>query len=108
LEVPELELDVGPYALGGRFTTVEGLLIAVKEQLTSQGTMFIDSADHEAKNRVSKFVAELNMVLEGNKEITLVLDDPAGNSYVQVKSLIEDSSMMQFAVIIPDVPVLKG
>ncbi|XP_021920026.1 zinc finger protein ZPR1 isoform X2 [Zootermopsis nevadensis] len=83
LEVPELELSVGPYALGGRFTTVEGLLVAVKEQLTSQATMFIDSADDETKNRVSKFVAELDVLLEGNKEITLVLDDPAGNSYVQ-------------------------
>lgn len=81
-----MDLTVGPYALGGRFTTVEGLLVAVKDQLTSQGTMFIDSADDETKNRVSKFVAQLDMILEGNKEITLVMDDPAGNSYVQVRN----------------------
>lgn len=83
LEIPELDLTVGPYALGGRFTTVEGLLIAMKEQVASQETLFIDSADDEIKNRISKFVTELDVVLEGNREITLVLDDPAGNSYVQ-------------------------
>jgi zinc finger protein len=81
-----LELTVGPYALGGRFTTVEGLLIAVKDQLISQGAMFEDSANDETKKRILKFLAELDVVLEGNKEITVVLDDPAGNSYVQVKN----------------------
>lgn len=79
-----MDLTVGPYALGGRFTTVEGLLMAMKEQVASQGALFIDSADDEIKNRISKFVAELDAVLEGNREITLVLDDPTGNSYVQV------------------------
>jgi zinc finger protein len=63
---------------------VEGLLMAMKEQVASQGALFIDSADDEIKNRISKFVAELDAVLEGNREITLVLDDPTGNSYVQV------------------------
>lgn len=58
--------------------------MAMKEQVASQGAVFIDSADDEIKNRISKFVAELDAVLEGNREITLVLDDPAGNSYVQV------------------------
>jgi C4-type Zn-finger protein len=63
--------------------------MAMKEQVASQGTVFVDSADDEIKNRVSKFVAELDMVLEGNREITLVLDDPAGNSYVQVNILMK-------------------
>jgi len=84
-----LELTVGPYALGGRFTTVEGILVAMKEQVTSQGSVFVDTGDAEVKNRVAKFVAELDMVLEGNKEVTLVLDDPAGNSYVQVTTGVQ-------------------
>jgi zinc finger protein len=57
----------------------------MKEQVASQGAVFVDSASDEIKNRISNFVAELDAVLEGNQEITLVLDDPAGNSYVQVK-----------------------
>ncbi|KAJ9600178.1 hypothetical protein L9F63_009512 [Diploptera punctata] len=83
LEIPELELSVGPYALGGRFTTVEGILTAMKDQLTSEGTMFVDSAEEETKHRMAKFTSQLEEVLEGHRQITLVLDDPAGNSYVQ-------------------------
>jgi C4-type Zn-finger protein len=89
LEIPELGLTVGPYALGGRFTTVEGILVAMKEQVTSEGSVFVDSGDEEVKSTVAKFVAELDVVLEGNKEITLVLDDPAGNSYVQVTTEVQ-------------------
>ena len=76
---------MGPYALGGRFTTVEGILIAMKEQLTSEGTVFVDSADEETKVRLTKFTSQLEEVLEGCREITLIMDDPAGNSYVQVQ-----------------------
>ncbi|PSN56885.1 Zinc finger protein ZPR1 [Blattella germanica] len=83
LEVPELELSVGPYALGGRFTTVEGILTAMKDQLTSEGSVFIDSADDELRQRMSKFTSDLSEILEGKREVTVVLDDPAGNSYVQ-------------------------
>lgn len=83
LEIPELELSVGPYALGGRFTTVEGILTAMKDQLTSEGVVFVDSADEETKCRMTKFTFQLEEVLEGCRQITLVLDDPAGNSYVE-------------------------
>jgi zinc finger protein len=68
---------------------VEGILVAMTEQVTSQGLVFVDTGDDEVTSRVAKFVAELDMVLGGNKEVTLVLDDPAGNSYVQVTADME-------------------
>lgn len=43
---------VGPSALAGRFTTVEGILEAMKEQLTSKGAIFRDSEDAETKGRM--------------------------------------------------------
>lgn len=33
MSIPELDLEVGPGALSGRFTTVEGLLVATRDQL---------------------------------------------------------------------------
>lgn len=33
LNIPELELEVGMGVLGGRFTTVEGLLTSLKEEV---------------------------------------------------------------------------
>ena len=83
MEIPELQLDVGPAALGGRFTTIEGIIVATKEQLTSCTAFTGDSAEKSTEQRMSKFIEKLNEVLNNKREITIVLDDPAGNSYVQ-------------------------
>lgn len=90
MEIPELELEVGPAILGGRFTTVEGIITAMKDQLASSTAITGDSSDSETVNRMKEFVAQLGQILDGQRKVTLVLDDPAGNSYVQ--SLSDDSS----------------
>ncbi|CAH1363707.1 unnamed protein product [Tenebrio molitor] len=85
LKIPQLKLEVGPHALGGRFTTVEGLLVAVKEQLNDPkfSHMFGDSQNAESKTKLDEFFEKFDQILEGKTSITVVLDDPAGNSYVQ-------------------------
>lgn len=83
LEIPELDCRVGPSALGGRFTTVEGILVAMKEQLEGDGIMFHDSSDEISKQRLRSFLEKFQNVLNLQVKSTLVLDDPAGNSYVQ-------------------------
>lgn len=83
MEIPELELEVGPTILGGRFTTVEGIIMAMKEQLSSSTAFTGDSTDSETVNRMNTFIAQLEDVLDGQRKVTLILDDPAGNSYVQ-------------------------
>ncbi|XP_076761395.1 zinc finger protein Zpr1 [Xylocopa sonorina] len=83
MQIPELELEIGPAALGGRFTTVEGILVAVKEQLSSSTAFTGDSSDPETIKRMEIFISHLGEVLEGRRKVTLVLDDPAGNSYIQ-------------------------
>ncbi|CAK9800509.1 Zinc finger protein ZPR1 [Anthophora quadrimaculata] len=83
MQVPELELEIGPATLGGRFTTVEGILMAVKEQLSSSIAFTGDSSDSETVQRMEEFISQLNEVLEGKRKVTLILDDPAGNSYIQ-------------------------
>ena len=88
LEIPELELEIGPSALGGRFTTVEGILVAIKEQLSNSTAFTGDSSEPEIVKRMEVFISELSEVLEGKRKVTLVLDDPAGNSYAQ--SLSDD------------------
>ncbi|KAL6422699.1 hypothetical protein ACFW04_010738 [Cataglyphis niger] len=88
MEIPEFELEVGPAALGGRFTTVEGIITAIKEQLSSSTAFTGDSTDLETEKRMKTFIAHLEEVLDGQRKVTLVLDDPTGNSYVQ--SLSDD------------------
>lgn len=52
LAIRELDVEVGPSALGGRFTTIEGLLVAMRDQLSEQCGMFGDSSDRECQNRL--------------------------------------------------------
>jgi len=84
----EYDCEVGPSALGGRFTTIEGILIAMKDQLQDNGFLFHDSADDKTKENFKNFMCNFDKIIAMEIPATLVLDDPAGNSYVQ--SLDED------------------
>lgn len=83
LSLRELDCDIGPHALCGRFTTVEGLLMAIKDQLHEQSGMFFDSQDTAQKDKMSTFFQKLDEILTSKTPVTLILDDPTGNSYVQ-------------------------
>ncbi|XP_008211218.1 zinc finger protein ZPR1 [Nasonia vitripennis] len=83
MNIPELDLEVGPTTLGGRFSTVEGIISAMKDQLSTSTALTGDSADPEIAKRMDNFISQLDEVLQGKKQVTLVLDDPAGNSYIQ-------------------------
>jgi zinc finger protein len=52
--VRELDVEVGPSALGGRFTTLEGLLTAMKDQLSENSAIFRDSADVDCQDRLDR------------------------------------------------------
>ncbi|XP_047543047.1 zinc finger protein ZPR1 [Vanessa atalanta] len=90
MSIPELDLEVGGRALGGRFSTAEGLVRATLDQIRDAPTLQGD-APKLAKENLEKFTEKLQEVLEGKRAITLILDDPAGNSYVQ--NLNDDPSM---------------
>ncbi|KAI5864457.1 zinc finger protein zpr1 [Durotheca rogersii] len=91
LECPELSLQVNPGTLGGRFTTVEGLLTQVRDDLHSQIFQAAgggegggdDSLPAEDRARWSAFFADLDAAIRGDKKFTVVLTDPLAASYVQ-------------------------
>lgn len=91
LECPELQLSVNPGTLGGRFTTVEGLLTQVRDDLHNQifeGTNGGsgeggDSLAPEEKQTWTDFFAGLDAAIKGDKGFTIVLTDPLASSYVQ-------------------------
>lgn len=99
LECPELNLSVNPGTLGGRFTTVEGLLTQVRDDLrnqifqvdagssTSQGG---DSLSGEERTRWTAFFDGLDAAIKGEREFTIILADPLASSYVQ--SMADDPS----------------
>jgi len=84
LKIPELDFEAQLVSNGGKFTTVEGLLEAIKEQLLT-GNPFLmgDSATSEIKAKMAAFTTRLDDLLTGQTQFTIELDDPAGNSFIQ-------------------------
>jgi zinc finger protein len=86
LASPELNLSVEPGTLGGRFTTIEGILTQVRDDLRS--SIFDvgeggDSLDDATKAKWDAFFGKLTSAIEGNVKFTIVLEDPLASSYVQ-------------------------
>ncbi|KAK9707598.1 nucleolar zinc-finger protein, variant 2 [Basidiobolus ranarum] len=80
IRIPELQFEsiLSP----GKYTTIEGLLLDFKSH-----TPFLigDSVSSEKKEKFARFVESLEkgMAIELGHELTLILDDPLGNTFVQ-------------------------
>lgn len=89
LECPELGLSVNPGTLGGRFTTVEGLLTQVRDDLKAQifdvgdNAGGGDGAKGSQKETWDKFFAGIDKAINGDVQFTVILQDPLASSYVQ-------------------------
>ncbi|KAF2018979.1 zinc finger protein-like protein zpr1 [Aaosphaeria arxii CBS 175.79] len=86
MQCPELNLSVEPGTLGGRFTTIEGILTQVRDDLRS--SIFDagdggDSLDTTTKDKWDSFFGQLTEAIEGKIKFTIILEDPLASSYVQ-------------------------
>lgn len=91
LKSAELNLEVQPGTLGGRFTTVEGLLTQVRDQLHGQifdvgdeGADLVggDSMGASTREKWDSFFDKLNSAIRGDEKFSITLDDPLASSYV--------------------------
>uniref|UniRef100_A0A8C8J0P7 Zinc finger protein 259 n=1 Tax=Oncorhynchus tshawytscha TaxID=74940 RepID=A0A8C8J0P7_ONCTS len=71
--IPELEFELGMAAVGGKFTTLEGLLKDIKDLVNAAGRMY----------RGIELQWRVVYIMAGEMDVHVVLDDPAGNSYLQ-------------------------
>ncbi|KAJ3368219.1 nucleolar zinc-finger protein [Kappamyces sp. JEL0680] len=85
LTIPEIDLELATGTLGGRFTTVEGLLTQVYEELEGRSQFLTgDSGSNEGKAKFQGFLDRLKSVLSGEAfPVTLILNDPLANSHLQ-------------------------
>lgn len=82
IEIPELELELSEGSLGGFYTTVEGLLEKIYNQL-KEANPFGESDGVEENNLYSTFLDNLKDMKEGKVfPFTLIINDPISNSFV--------------------------
>ncbi|MCL4123634.1 UNVERIFIED_CONTAM: hypothetical protein GTU68_022444 [Idotea baltica] len=83
ISIPELDLDIGSGIFVGKFTTVEGILTDVKEDLLKNPFLMGDATTDDKKIKIQNISKKIQEVINGTTSAHLNLDDPAGNSFVQ-------------------------
>lgn len=82
--IPELEFELGMAVVSGKFTTLEGLLKDIKDVIVSKNPFVSgDSSTSERTERLKEFAEKIDKIIAGEMVVHFVLDDPAGNSYLQ-------------------------
>ncbi|KIK02896.1 hypothetical protein K443DRAFT_677248 [Laccaria amethystina LaAM-08-1] len=83
MTIPEIDLVLKHGTLGGRFTTLEGILDQVYEELSEKVFASGDSSIIEDRNAFEKFLTGLKAIKAVERPFTIILDDPLANSYIQ-------------------------
>lgn len=103
LEIPEIDLVLQPGTLGGRFTTLEGLLNEIYAELStkvfrtgdsltsgigqvvrdSEGEAGAEGGGQREERKFEDFLKGLKACMGAERPFTLILDDPVSNSYLQ-------------------------
>lgn len=82
--IPELEFELGMAALGGKFTTLEGLLKDIKNLIVDKNPFVSgDSGMLDKVQKLKEFGAKIEKIIAGEMDVHIILDDPTGNSYLQ-------------------------
>ncbi|KAF8072093.1 zf-ZPR1-domain-containing protein [Lyophyllum atratum] len=83
LSIPEIDLVLQHGTLGGRFTTLEGILNQVYEELSDKVFAQGDASNASDKVDFETFLKNLKEVKNAERPFTVIIDDPLANSYMQ-------------------------
>lgn len=113
LTIPDIDLHLNPGTLGGRFTTLEGLLTQVFEELDQKvfargdssvaakpsdppdNPLDLNPGDY-SKSTMQMFLEKFQKIISGEKfPFTVILDDPISNSFIQNIFAPEEDPFME-------------
>ncbi|KAI6703086.1 hypothetical protein NL676_012222 [Syzygium grande] len=82
IKIPELDFEIPAEAQRGSLSTVEGILVRATEELQAlqEERKKVDPQTAEA---IDQFLLKLKACASGDSPFTFILDDPAGNSFIE-------------------------
>ncbi|KAF5767799.1 putative Zinc finger, ZPR1-type [Helianthus annuus] len=82
IKIPQLDFEIPPEAQRGSLSTVEGILLRASEELQAlqEERKKVDPQTAEA---IDQFIVKLKACATGSSSFTFILEDPAGNSFVE-------------------------
>lgn len=81
VNIPEIELEMMHGSLGGLYTTIEGLLDKVRQNI-EEGNPFAVGDSDGGRSRLNDWLARLEGLKNGAEPFTLIIEDPLSNSFV--------------------------
>ena len=91
--IKELDFDMEAGSLGSLYTTTEGLLAKLIEELELNNPF--GKGDSKTDDKFIKFIDQLKSYKEGKEPFTLVLDDPADNCFIYNPNAPNDDPKIQ-------------
>ena len=83
VRIEELDFEMMAGTLGSFYTTVEGLLVKIIDNLSEKNPFVGDSADPETKKKFLDAIQELKDCKNGKKlPFTLIINDPLDNCFI--------------------------
>ena len=79
ITIPEVGFETDQGSLGSVFTTVEGIIDKICDQLYN---MPFSSGDSSVNSEISDFIKKLRELQKLKQKFTLILDDPISNSFI--------------------------
>lgn len=108
IRIPEMGIVVEPGTVSDSYiTNIEGVLQRVQNVLTTASRWVLE--DEEKFARSQELLCMLNEVIEGKRTITVIIEDPLGNSAILSKKAIstklseEEAEKLNTGMIVFDV-----
>ena len=83
VEFPELQLKLVPGTLGGKFTTIEGLVRDIHKNLKDNNPFMEGDSAYQNTQKFEQVLSTLSKYYNNEQPFTIIIDDPLSNSYIQ-------------------------
>ncbi|CAL5322945.1 unnamed protein product [Camellia sinensis] len=80
--IPELDFEIPPEAQRGSLSTVEGILLQAADEIEALQEER-KKVDPQSTKAIDRFLPKLRACAKGESSFTIILDDPAGNSFIE-------------------------
>ncbi|PON74170.1 Zinc finger, ZPR1-type [Trema orientale] len=82
IKILELDFEIPPEAQRGSLSTLEGILVRAADELEAL-QVEREKVDPQTAEAIDKFLLKLKACATGASPFTFILDDPAGNSFIE-------------------------
>ncbi|KAF3674588.1 putative cathepsin B-like [Capsicum annuum] len=82
IKIPELDFEIPPEAQRGSLSSIEGILVRAADGLEALQDER-KKVDPQVAEAIDQFLIKLRACASGDSFFTFILDDPAGNSFIE-------------------------